>query len=77
MDEKLLAAQVDRLCDKLAERATSVMPRIGCTIDEAAAALGVSRRTVEGLLSERRIKTVQVGRYKLVSVRSLYKLIDG
>ena len=50
--------------------------RIALTIEEAAKALGVSRRTVEGMIDRREIKTRLVGRYQLISVDSLKRLFQ-
>lgn len=48
--------------------------RIALTINEAAQALGVSRRTIEGMISKGQIKTRLIGRYQLISVDALKRL---
>ncbi len=51
--------------------------RIALTIDEAALALGVSRRTIEHEINKGTIKTRLVGRYQLISVDALKKLFKS
>lgn len=55
-------------------RAQPSVSRIALTIDEAAQALGVSRRTIEGMITKGQIKPRLVGRYQLISVAALERL---
>ena len=48
--------------------------RIALRIDEAAEALGVTRRTIEGMISKGQIKTRLIGRYQLISLDALKRL---
>lgn len=47
--------------------------RIALTIDEAAEALGVTRRAVEGMINRREIKARLVGKRLLIGVEQLRK----
>ncbi len=57
------------------QNATSQPQRIAYTIDEAATSLGVTRRTVEGLIDRGELKSRLVGKHRLVSLESLRKLL--
>ncbi len=50
--------------------------RIALTVDEAAAALGVTRRAVEGMINRREIKARLVGRRLLIGVEQLRKFFS-
>lgn len=56
------------------DRTAPSISRIALTIDEAAQALGVSRRTIEGQIAKGVIKPRLVGRYQLISVNQLERL---
>ncbi len=51
-----------------------VSSRIALTIDEAAQALGVSRRTIEREILKGNIRPRKVEKYQLISVRCAQKL---
>lgn len=57
-------------------RAQPGVSRIALRIDEAAAALGVSRRTIEGLITSGKLRPRLIGRYQLISVDALRKLFQ-
>lgn len=59
---------------KAVEQATSRPARIAYSIDEAADALGVTRRTVEGMIDRGELKSRLVGRKILISVEQLQRL---
>ena len=52
---------------------TSVSNRLALNIDEAAAALGVTRRVVEGMLDRGELRAKLVGRRLLIGVDQLRK----
>lgn len=62
--------------DGAQDRAQPGVSRIALTIDEAAAALGVSRRTIEGMITRGQIKPRLVGRYQLIGVDALKRLFQ-
>lgn len=57
-------------------RAQPGVSRIALTIDEAAKALGVSRRTIEGMITRGQIRPRLVGRRQLISVDALKRLFQ-
>jgi excisionase family DNA binding protein len=57
-------------------RAQPGVSRIALTIDEAAEALGVSRRTIEHEIMKGNIRPRAFGRYQLISVDALKKLFQ-
>jgi excisionase family DNA binding protein len=55
----------------------SALPTLAYSPDDAAAALGVSRRTISRLLRSRAIKAKKSGRRTLVTADSLKRYLDG
>lgn len=53
------------------------VPRVGCTVDEAADALGLSRDSVMELVRAGELAARQHGRRWVVSVASLAAWVDG
>lgn len=51
--------------------------RISCTVDEAAAASSLSRRTIYSLIKGGELESRRVGGRRVVMVRSLRRLIEG
>jgi excisionase family DNA binding protein len=49
--------------------------RLAYSIDEAAQAIGVSKRTIEELLSTGQLRSKVIGRRRLIPVSALRKLI--
>jgi excisionase family DNA binding protein len=50
-------------------------PRLAYSIDEAAESIGVSKRTIEELLSTGQLRSKVIGRRRLIPVSALRKLI--
>lgn len=48
--------------------------RVALSIPEAAAALGVSRRTVWGMIADQRLRSLQIGRRRLVPLAELARI---
>lgn len=58
------------------DRSQTGVSRIAYTIDEAAHALGVSRRIIEGMINRRELKPRQVGRRLLIGADALKRLFQ-
>jgi excisionase family DNA binding protein len=63
------------LIDEIAKRAAKRPPRLALTIDEAAESLGVSRRTIEGLINRGELEAKLIGRHLRISVERLRRLL--
>jgi hypothetical protein len=50
--------------------------RFSCTIDNACEASGLGRTSIYGAIADGRLKTVIVGKHRLVLVSSLIRMID-
>ena len=48
--------------------------RVAVSVPEAALALGVSRRTVWALIADRRLRSLQIGRRRLVPIEELARI---
>ncbi|WP_153039442.1 excisionase family DNA-binding protein [Sphingobium yanoikuyae] len=48
-----------------------------CTIDTAAAGLGISRRQVYRLISAKKLRLVKVGRRSLIPTADLHAIAEG
>jgi len=59
------------------EKRENAVPRVGCSIQEAAMALGVSEPSVSQLINEEKIRTVKIGKRIIVSIESLRNFVDG
>lgn len=51
-------------------------PRLAYRIDEAADALSVHRATIYRLIAGGKLKTIKLGRIRLVSARALHALVE-
>lgn len=62
--------------DQTATTATSaVVPRLNFNVDEAATAIGVSPRMVRTLIARGEIRSLRIGRRRLVSVDALKRFV--
>ena len=52
-------------------------PRLAYRIDEAAERVGVSRVTIYKLIGEGKLKTVKIGRCRLIPASALHALANG
>ena len=60
-----------------AEKQPGDVERIGVSVEEAAAMIGLSARTVWNLWKQEKIRATKVGTRVIVSVQSLRDFIDG
>lgn len=54
----------------------SSIPRLTFSLDESAIALGLSRRLLYSLIDRRELKTVKIGRRRLVPAAELERLVE-
>ena len=62
-------------CDASMPDPPTVVPKLALTIEEACQALTISRPTLYELIASGRIRTVMVGRRRLVPVAELERLL--
>ena len=53
----------------------NTMPRVAYSLDEVAASLGLSRRSLYGLMAAGRLSTVKLGKRRLVPAAELERLV--
>jgi excisionase family DNA binding protein len=53
------------------------MQSITCSIDAAAASLGMCRASIYNLIRDNKIEAVKVGRRRLVKIDSIRKLVEA
>lgn len=66
--------------DRAQPERSSIIPfreRITCTIAEACQAVGLGRSKIYELIGEGRLRTMTIGRRRLVVVQSLLTLVSG
>ena len=63
MSDISTATHLTWLTEQIEDAIRNALPREAYSVEETAKVLGVSRRTIEGLIDSQQLRSVRVGRY--------------